>query len=89
LLKTKGYLRHTFASAGKVYQPKTSQVNVKILEEEISLVDLKKHIKLNLLPQNLQLVFHKVKSENLEIEIPEVKLYDLKGENFQIHPFIL
>jgi hypothetical protein len=30
LLKPKGYLRQTSASAGKVYQPKASQVKVKI-----------------------------------------------------------
>jgi hypothetical protein len=41
LLKTKGYLRQTSASAGKVYQPKVSQVNVNISAEEISLVDSK------------------------------------------------
>jgi hypothetical protein len=41
LLKSKGYLRQTFVSAGKVYQPKVSQVNVKISVKEISLFDSK------------------------------------------------
>jgi hypothetical protein len=48
---------------------------------------LNKYIKLNLLPQKPQLVIHKVKLENPEVEIPEVKLYDLTGENFQNTPF--
>jgi hypothetical protein len=37
-LKTKGYLKKTFASTTKVYQPKVTQVNVKIPAKEISLL---------------------------------------------------
>ena len=44
LLKTKGYLKKTSASIVKVYQPKVTQVNVKILAEEISsLISREKH----------------------------------------------
>jgi len=35
LLKPKGYLRQTVASAGKVYQPRITQDNVKVPTEEV------------------------------------------------------
>jgi hypothetical protein len=41
LLKPKGYLKQTYVLAGKVFQPKVSQVKVKIFVEETSVVDLK------------------------------------------------
>jgi hypothetical protein len=41
LLKPKGYLKQTFVSTGKAFQPKVSQVKVKISAKEISVVDLK------------------------------------------------
>ena len=64
LLKTKGYLRQTFPSAGTVYQPKVSQVNVKISAEEISLVDYKE--------------IHHIKSHSAEASTsnPKIKLED-------------
>jgi hypothetical protein len=45
LLKSKGYLRQTFASAGKVYQPRVMQVNVKSLAEELSLKEKFKQVR--------------------------------------------
>jgi hypothetical protein len=36
LLKPKGYLRHTTASASKVYQPRITQDNVKVHTEELT-----------------------------------------------------
>jgi hypothetical protein len=46
LLKPKGYLRQTSASTGKVYQPRVTQVNVKIPAEELSLKEKSKQVHL-------------------------------------------
>jgi hypothetical protein len=89
LLKTKGYLRQMSASAGKVYQPKVTQVNVKISVEEISLVDSKEKHQIKSHSAEASTSNPEIKLENPEVEIPEVKLYDLKGENFRIHLFLL
>jgi len=35
LLKTKGYLKKTSKSVGKIYQPKVTQVSVKTPKEEV------------------------------------------------------
>jgi hypothetical protein len=88
LLKTKGYLKKTSASTGKIYQPKVTQVNVKIPTEEVSLLSSKeKHQK----PHSAEASTSnpEVKLENPEEVIPKVKLYDLKGENFQNTPISL
>jgi hypothetical protein len=44
LLKPKGYLRKTVASAGKVYQPIITQVKVKIPAEELILKEKFKQV---------------------------------------------
>jgi hypothetical protein len=74
--------------AGKIYQPKVTQVNVNIPAEEVSLLSSKeKHQK----PHSAEASTSnpEVKLENPEEVIPEVKLYDLKGENFQNTPISL
>lgn len=87
LFKPKGYLRQTYALVVKVYQPKDSQVKVNISEEEVSLVDFKEthHVKSPSIEASTSIL--EVNPESLEIKIPKVKLYDLKGWNFQNTPF--
>jgi hypothetical protein len=55
--------------------------------EEISVVDFKETHQIKSSSTEASTSVPEVKSENLEIEIPEVKLYDLKGSNFQNTPF--
>ena len=72
----------TSTSTSNIYKSKVTQVNVNIPEEEeVSLISFKeKHQK----PHSAEASTSnpKVKLENPEEVIPEVKLYDLKGENF-------
>jgi hypothetical protein len=44
LLKPKGYLRQTSSSTTKVYQPRVTQVNVKIPSKEISIKEKSKQV---------------------------------------------
>jgi hypothetical protein len=77
-LKTKGYLKKNFASVGKIYQPKVTQVSVKIPTEEV--ISKEKYQKPHFAEASASDL--EVKLENLEEVLPEVKLGDLKRENF-------
>ena len=69
LLKPKGYLRQTFASVGKIYQPRVTQVNVKIPAEEISLKEKFKQAH----SAETSTSKSEVKLETPEVIIPEIK----------------
>jgi hypothetical protein len=69
LLKPKGYLRQTSASAGKIYQPRVTQVNVKILVEELSLKEKSKQVHY----AEASTSKSEVKLETPEVIIPEIK----------------
>jgi hypothetical protein len=69
LLKSKGYIRQTFASASNIYQPRVTQVNVKIHAEEISLKEKYKQVH----SAKASTSKSEVKLETLEGIIPEIK----------------
>lgn len=76
MLKPKGYLRQTSASAGKVHQPRITQVNVKITVEELT---PKENFK--------QVHFAEASTSKPEIKLdtPEVIIPEIK---FEIDQFI-
>jgi hypothetical protein len=85
LLKSKGYLKQTSASAGKIYQPKVTHVNVKIPAEELSIKD--KHQKVHSVEASSSK--SEVKLEVLEEVAPKVKSNDPKSENIHTIPISL
>jgi hypothetical protein len=70
LLKPKGYLKSTVASAGKVYQPKVTQVNAKVPIEELTL----KKVLNKFILQRHQLVNLRLNSKTPEVIVPEIKV---------------
>jgi hypothetical protein len=70
LLKPKGYLRQTVASTGKVYQPRVTQVNVKVPTEEITPKESFKQIH----SAEASTSKPEVKLETPEVIIPEIKV---------------
>jgi hypothetical protein len=68
-LKPKGYLRQTSASAGKVHQPRITQVNVKIPAEELTLKENFKQVH----SAEASTSKPEIKLETPEVIIPEIK----------------
>jgi len=85
LLKIKGYLKKTYASAGKIYQPKVTQVSVKISVGEVS----SKQVHQEPLSVEASTSNPEVKIENPEEVVYEKKIYDIKGEIVQTTPILL
>jgi hypothetical protein len=69
MLKPKGYLRQTATSVGKVYQPRVTQVNIKIPAEELSLKEKFKQVH----SAEASTSKSEVKLETPEVIIPEIK----------------
>jgi hypothetical protein len=69
-LKPKGYLKSTTASAGKVYQPKVTQVNAKVPIEELT---PKVHLK-QVPSTEASTSKPEAKLENLEVIVPKIKV---------------
>jgi hypothetical protein len=70
LLKPKGYLTLTIASAGKVYQPKVAQVNNKVLVEELTLEDNFKQTP----SAEASTSKHEARFENSEVIVPKINI---------------
>jgi hypothetical protein len=68
-LKPKGYLRQTIASADKVYQPRVTQVNVKVPTEELTPKESFKQVH----SAEASTSKPEVKLETPEVIIPEIK----------------
>jgi hypothetical protein len=69
-LKPKRYLKSTTASAGKIYQPKVTQVNAKVLIEELTLEENFKQTP----SAELSTSKPEARLEDPEINVPKIKI---------------
>jgi hypothetical protein len=80
LLKPKGYLKQTFASVGKIYQPRVTQFNVKILAEELILKEKYKQV---------HYAEASTSKSEVKLETPEGIIPEVKFEIIQTTPILL